>query len=440
MKPIRLREAMSAWHEVLHAFQQLGLWFFRLLPMALLTGTVCAFFLWSLDVVTHWRFAHPWLLFLLPVAGVVVGFGYHSMGKPAEQGTNLILDEIHQPGAGVPKRMAPLILLGTLVTHLFGGSAGREGTAVQMGGSIAGGFAHYFGLRAEERRILLMAGVAAGFGAVFGTPIAAAIFAMEVLAIGKIRYDALLPCLMAALLADWACRAWGIGHTQYAINFPALYAGGALLFDWALTLKILLAGGLFGLVGAGFIALSHRMAGLFSRLCPYAPLRPALGGVCVIALVMLCGSRAFLGLGVLAATPEDPTISAFFVAGTEHPLAWLWKMIFTATTLGAGFKGGEVTPLFYIGSGLGNLLAAVCNAPTDLFAALGFVAIFAAATNTPLACTFMGMELFGAAHAVPMAMACFVAYICSGHGSIYRAQRLAVPKNAASAKPDGAEN
>ena len=401
-------------------------WALMLALMAMVVGTLCAAFLWSLDAATQLRFAHPWLLFLLPLGGAAVAGLYHYVGRPVEAGNNLIVEQIHEPGGGVPLRMAPLVFLGTIVTHLLGGSAGREGTAVQLGGSLASAIARAFRLDAPGVSILLKAGVAAGFGAVFGTPLAGAVFALEVLAIGRIDYAGLLPCLVAALIGDWTCHAWGIHHTPYHIAYAAAVAD-QLSTTPLLLAKAAIAGVVFGLAGLTFAEANHALGGFLKRVVPFAPLRAALGGVAVIALVYLCGTRAYLGLGVWSAIPGDPTISGFF---GPHIDSWSWalKMLFTVVTLSAGFKGGEVTPLFFIGAALGNALAGVLGAPVDLFAGLGFVAVFAGAANVPLACTIMGIELFGATHAVPIAVACFVAYLCSGHNGIYLSQRIAVPK------------
>ncbi len=399
-------------------------WFAILAPLAVAVGSASAFFLWALDAVTLVRFAKPWLLYLLPVAGLCVGLLYHLYGKSADGGNNLLIDEIHQPGAGVPKRMAPLILIGTLVTHLFGGSAGREGTAVQMGGGIAATFARILKLDAAHVRILLMAGVAAGFGSIFGTPVAGAVFALEVLIVGRIQYDALVPCFFAAVLADWTCRAWGIGHTQYHVNVPA---AGSPPDPWLMG-KVVLAAVAFGLASSLFSNLSHRLGTAFKTYIPRAELRPVVGGLLVIGLFFLAGTGDYLGLGVLGNRPDAITLPAMF-SSTEIPAsAWAWKLIFTVITLSAGFKGGEVTPLFFIGAALGNSLALALGAPVDLFAALGFVAIFAGATNTPLASTFLGMELFGAGNGLYLATACIIAYRCSGSKGIYSSQRIHLPK------------
>ncbi|WP_205691923.1 chloride channel protein [Caulobacter soli] len=321
------------------------------------------------------------------------------------------------------------MLVATVVTHLFGGSAGREGTAVQIGGGLASAFGKLFRLDAARTRILLMGGIAAGFGAVFGTPVAGAVFALEVLTVGQVRYEALIPCLAAALIGDWACQAWGIAHTAYVVRtaVPGLQP--------LLLAKVALAGVAFGLAGLLFAEAQHRLSALFKRLIPIAPLRPVVGGLLVIGLVFAFGTRAYLGLGVWSPNPADPTILGFFSPDRVDHWSWLLKIVFTVVTLSSGFKGGEVTPLFFIGAALGNALSWMLGAPTDLFAALGFVAVFAGAANTPLACTIMGVELFGGGQTAYLAVACFTAYLCSGHSGIYLAQRLGVAKVSGAAVP-----
>lgn len=398
-------------------------WLAVLIPMAAAIGSASAFFLWSLDALTRVRFSNPWLLWLLPLSGLAVGWLYHRHGKSSAAGNNLLIDEIHQPGAGVPLRMAPLVLVGTLATHLFGGSAGREGTALQMGGSIAGAFARFLKLDAGSVRLLLMAGVAAGFGSIFGTPIAGVVFALEVLVIGRMQYDALIPCFIASLVADWTCAAWGIGHTQYHVAVATAAHLDLWLFE-----KVVIAAIAFGLAGRCFALSSHQLTDLFKRFIPRPELRPAMGGVLVISLFFLAGTPDYLGLGVLGNRPDAITLPAMFGNMDIPASAWIWKFVFTVVTLSAGFKGGEVTPLFFIGAALGNTLAIALGAPVDLFAALGFVAIFAGTTNTPLASTLLGMELFGAGNGLYMATACIIAYRFSGHTGIYSAQRLAEPK------------
>jgi len=408
------------------------------LPLGVVVGSAVAAFLWSLDRATALRLEHPWLLWLLPLAGGGIGWLSATVGRSVERGNNLILEEIHEPGGGVPLRMAPLILFTTVLTHLCGGSAGREGTAVQMGGGLAGGLARWLpGLSRADIPTLLMAGVAAGFGGVFGTPVAGMVFALEVLAIGRMRYGALLPCLGAALSAHWTCTAWGIGHTNYPVTWlgPAHGGPGLAPLDPVLLAWAAAGGVAFGLTSRLFAAAIHGAQRGFHRLVDQPVLRPVLGGMIVILLATLFDTRDYLGLGVTNPDPAAVTIVSAFEPGGARPGSWLAKILFTAVTLGSGFKGGEVTPLFFVGATLGNALASLAGLPVDLFAALGFVAVFAGAANTPLACTVMAVELFGGAGIAYHAVACVIAYLTSGHHGIYRAQRLDTPKHRGGAAP-----
>lgn len=399
-------------------------------PVSLVVGSLVALFLWLLDKATLFRWQHEWLLYLLPLAGILIYLLYKHLGKNAEAGNNLIMDEIHEPGGGVPVRMTPLVLSTTIITHLFGGSAGREGTAVQMGGSMAGLIARFFKLDKEDTRILLMCGIAAGFGAVFGTPVTGAIFALEVLAVGRINHRALMPCFIASLLADFTCSAYGIHHTAYHISFSDNSTSNFsfLHFDALLLIKVIIAGICFGLAGYLFSELSHTIKNYSNRFIKTKWLIPAIGGVIIIALTSILNTRDYLGLGVTNPDPNGVSIVSCFRAGGASSFSWLWKIIFTAITLGMGFKGGEVTPLFFIGAALGNTIATITGAPVDLVAGLGFIAVFAGATNTPIACTIMGVELFGGDYMMYYAVACFTAYYFSGHSGIYLSQRLGYSK------------
>lgn len=406
-------------------------WTLFIVPTAIAIGSVVAFFLWLLQAAIHYRFSHAWLLFLLPLAGLLIHFIYRSVGKSSEKGNNLIMEQIHMEGGGVPRQMAPVILLTTVITHLFGGSAGREGTAVQIGGSIAAMFGNWFKLKGTDMRMILTAGVAAGFGAVFGTPLAGAIFAMEVLTIGRIKYDSLLPALIAAVVGDLTVSAWQVHHTHYHIDTVApgpYFLATYLHTDVLLLAKVILASALFGLASFLFAGMVQELKSVCMRVFRRGWMIPVFGGLVIIGLTLLIGKPDYLSLGVDAEYPGAVTIPSAFHSGGADTWSWLWKMIYTAVTLGSGFKGGEVTPLFYIGATLGNTLAALLDAPVSLFAALGFIAVFAGSTNTPVACTFMGVELFGGQYALLFAVACFTAYFFSGHSGIYSAQRIAVPK------------
>jgi H+/Cl- antiporter ClcA len=408
-----MRDLRRGWEEAkalgwfLVRWTLIGAW------VGLMAGAASAAFLAALGWATGTRERMPLLLLGLPVAGALIGLAYGRFGKEAAGGNNLILDRIHEPGETIPFRMAPMILLTTVATHLFGGSAGREGTAVQMGGTLADLVTAPLRISGHDRRILLMAGISGGFGAVFGTPLAGAVFGLEVLTLGRLRYDALVPCLVASVVGDVACRWLGITHHRY--DAPATFAMTPVTMGW-----VLLAGALFALAAVAFVELTHWIAGVGKDVRGAEWVRPLVGGIVVVALTYAVGTYVYNGLSL-------PLLGAAFHSGI--PLyAFALKILFTAITLGAGFKGGEVTPLFVIGATLGNAFAVVTGQDPALFAALGFVAVFAGAANTPLACVIMGMELFGAHLAVPLAFACVGAYLLSGHRGIYVAQRVHLPE------------
>ncbi|WP_256007448.1 voltage-gated chloride channel family protein [Pedobacter deserti] len=404
-------------------------WTLLIVPAAIAIGSSVALFLWLLHWATQFRFQHTWLLFLLPVAGLLIHLLYTTIGKSSEKGNNLIITQINDGGDGIPRAMAPIILITTVLTHLFGGSAGREGTAVQMGGGIADMFRKWFRLDEADAKIMLTAGIAGGFGAVFGTPLTGAVFALEVLVLGRMRYNALLPALIASIVGDLTVSAWGLHHTAYHINVAAQsdysYAR-YFAIDLLLLLKVIAASVVFGLVSWLFIASLNGVKAFFGRFFTHQWMVPVLGGLTIIALSFALGKPDYLGLGVEAEYPGAVTVSSAFEAGGADAWSWLWKLIYTSITLGSGFKGGEVTPLFYIGATLGNTLSAILNAPVSLFAALGFIAVFSGATNTPLACTIMGVELFGSQYTLFFAVACFTAYLFSGTAGIYSAQKKPV--------------
>ena len=390
--------------------------------VGMMGGTASALLLVSLVWATKTRESHKWLVALLPLGGLFVGCLYRYLGTSVEAGNNLILDEIHDPKRTIPIRMTPLILLGTFVTHLFGGSAGREGTAIQTGASLADQLARPFRLGARERRILLMAGISAGFASVFGTPLAGAIFGIEVLAIGAVSYDAIVPCFLAAFVGDLTTHAWKVSHTVYHVTeTPPMSIKGVVCAA--------AAGAVFGLVGMAFAKGTHAIGHCFKKYIAWAPLRPFLGGIAVALGVLAIGNTRYIGLGI-------PTILEAF-GGRQPPWQWALKFLFTAVTLGAGFKGGEVTPLFFIGATLGNALSYLIPLPPSLLAGMGFVAVFAGAANTPIASTFMAVELFGGEAGAYAGVACVFAYLFSGHAGIYHAQRVGSSKHYSNASEEG---
>lgn len=381
--------------------------------VGILSGSASAFFLIALDWATNYRETNFWIYYLLPVIGLLIGLLYHYFGKSIEKGNNQIIDEITQPQKRLPWHMAPLVLLGTLLTHLGGGSAGREGTAVQMGGSLADQLNHIFPFNARDRKILLICGISGGFASVFGTPLAGTVFALEVYIIGRMRYEALIPSLFAAIIADIICSMWGASHLHYSIQTITDISFKNLLIT-------VLAGVIFAFAGWMFNKLIPLLKSFFDKI-PYPPLRPFVGGIIVLIVLFSLKDFRLAGLGI-------PTIVESFTIAQPGYL-FLLKILLTAITLSSGFKGGEVTPLFFIGASLGSALSLFLPLPTDLLAAMGFVAVFAAAANTPLACVFMGIELFGSQHALFIAIACFIAYLFSGHSGIYGSQVIGSPKH-----------
>ncbi len=387
-----------------------------------LSGSASAFLLVSLNWATSVRESHHWIIPLLPLAGLFVGCLYKYLGSSVEAGNNLILEEVHDPQATIPLRMTPLILLGTILTHLFGGSAGREGTALQTGASLADQLTRVFGLHARDRRILLMAGLSGGFGSVFGTPLAGAIFGIEVLAIGRIEYDAIFPCFVGAFVGDYVTQSWGVHHTIYRVTEIVPLAPASFLSS-------VVAGIIFGLVGMLFAKTTHAISHWFKLHIAWSPARPLLGGVVIAAAVFAIHTTRYIGLGI-------PTIVAAF-STRLHWYDFAAKFGFTALTLGSGFKGGEVTPLFFIGSTLGNALSRVLPLPPSLLAGMGFVGVFAGAANTPISSTLMAIELFGTEAGAFAAIACVVSYLFSGHSGIYHAQRVGTSKHSAMDHEEG---
>jgi len=389
---------------------RIGQWLSLGALVGVLCGAASALFLASLQLATDFRSAHESIVYALPLAGLLVGAVYERAGAKIAGGNNLVIDTIHDDGPRLPLRMAPMVLIGTVLTHLFGGSAGREGTAVQMGASLADALLHRLNLTGPLRRQLLAAGVAGGFGSVFGTPIAGTLFGLEFLVLGRIEYAALLPALTAAVIGDMTTRALGIGHSHYpapaTLPLSPLLLGKWLVFSLALSVAT-----------RAFVELTHLLKKQAALRVPRLPLRMFLGGLLLVVLWRLVGTSDYLGLGV-------PMILRSFSDPGLPPYAFALKIVFTAITLGAGFLGGEVTPLFFVGASLGNLLSRVLGLPLELGAGVGLAAVFAAAANTPLALSVMAVELLGGALFPHAVIVCVLCYLLSGQRGIYTAQRV----------------
>ncbi|WP_413511919.1 chloride channel protein [Myroides odoratus] len=383
------------------------LWVLLSLVLGILIGTSSALFLFILEYVTTLRHANPAFLYGLPLGGFLIGYLYFHFGGRANKGNNLLLQEYHHPIEKISFKMAPFVLLGTWITHLFGGSAGREGTAIQIGGTLADQFTQLFKLTPKGRQVLLLMGISGGFASVFGTPLAGALFALELMGVSRKKYTYIFPVLLTAFISHYVCLTWGITHTIYVVeSVPPL----SLL----LLLKIGLAGILFGLTAVLFVKSTNLVTYLSHSCINYAPLRPFWGGIVLILLCFLIQDQQFLGLGI------ETIVHSF---STSQPFAiFLLKILFTAVTLGTGFKGGEVTPLFFIGATLGSFLALYLQLPLSFVASLGFVAVFAGATKTPFACLCMAGELFGTEVLIYACLACLIAYRISGKHSIYKIQ------------------
>lgn len=392
-------------------------WIFLCVIVGVLVGSTAAWFLSSLDFVTDWRAQHLWIIYSLPIIGFIIGSMYYYYGGDAKKGNNLLLEQHNHPEKRIPFKMAPFVYIGTILTHLAGGSAGREGTAVQIGGAIADQFTNVFTLNDTQRKTILIIGISAGFAAVFGTPIAGAIFALEIMLFKNIRVADILPSFAAAYIAHYTCLAWGIHHTVYAIPIVPH-------FNMNVLVPIFLAGLIFGTTALLFTAVNGVWSKLFNKI-KYEPLRPFIGGIMILIVIILLGSfpfdnasinmnTKFIGLGI-------PSIKDAFLTPAGH-YDFLIKLLLTTFTLSVGFKGGEVTPLFFIGATLGNVLMLIIPLPMALLAGMGFVAVFAGATHCAIASIALGFEMFGMGAGVYIGLASIIAYFSSGSKGIYSAQ------------------
>ncbi|MGL4629690.1 MAG: chloride channel protein [Leadbetterella sp.] len=376
--------------------------------LSTLVGTSSALFLYSLDWITKLHHENSFLIFGLPLGGLLIVWLYANWGKDTEKGNNHVIDvcvDSHAPI--VPLRISPLIYITTLITHVLGGSAGREGTAVQIASGFVETICKYLNLEKEQRSVLMMGAIAAGFGSVFGTPWAGAIFAVEVCVRGKIQWKGIFTCILCALLANFITDCWQIHHSHFEISF----------YDYSADIlwKLAFASIAFGLCARLYKCLYHKSSCVLVLFIPNAYVRVFVGGIVLIVLMYLANDKKYSGLSL------DFLNEAFLGIGLE---VFAWKMILTILTLTVGFKGGEVTPLFVIGATLGGGIAEYLGlSTTELFAGMGLVAVFAGAVNTPWACVILAIELFGWA-ILPFAIpAVWISYLISGKSSIYESQR-----------------
>lgn len=374
-------------------------------------GLLSAAFLGSLNWAGTTRSDYGWLIWLLPVGGLLVGLLYHHFGQPIAGGTSLVLDAAHVPDGEVPGRMAPMIWSGSVASHAVGASVGREGAAVQIVASITDDVARRLRVPRDTRAALLVYAVAAAFGGLFGVPAAGGFFALEVQRESR-RHVSVLPlAILASVTSNAIAHTVGIEHARpYRID--------NLGFGWSHIWRFIVAAVCFGLVAMAFIKAEHAVKNFFARLFGWPPLRPLVGGLCVLALIGLAGTRDYLG------TSYNLVDVALTGAAGIAAIAFLWKIIFTTVSLGSGFVGGEMLPLFVIGALTGAQFARVTDASIPLFAALGLVAVFAAASNTPIACIVIGIEVFGWSGLPAYVIVCVIAVLASGDHTIYPASPL----------------
>lgn len=385
---------------------------------AISTGIAVSVFLFVLDKITLIKWHNNFLLYLLPIGGLLIAYLYKTISTLSEAGNNLLISAILSNKSKIPSAMMPLVILTTWLTHLLGGSAGREGTAVQAGGSIAATFLKAFKVDTKYTGLLITAGLAAGFGAVFGTPITAGVFAIEVIASGKYFYKYLPLAIIAAIIADQTVTFFSINHTHYTIGKNYLPQLSALQIIY-----IALASALFGLTALAFTHTTHTIKQTLNKYITNKYSQILTGGIVLVLLYTLLNLENYIGLGVNKDINNGIAIASAFSKQMPYN-SWLIKLLLTAITIGTGYKGGEVTPLFFIGAMLGNTLAIHLGLPIDLLAGLGFITVFSSATNTPIAGILLGIELFGIEYLPLYILSSTIGFFTSGNTSIYSAQLL----------------
>ncbi len=387
-------------------------WCFLGVLVGLVGGTVGSLFHISIDFVTELRVEHAWILYGLPVGGVVIAFLYALCKKEGRVDTNRVLEAVRTEEK-VPFVMGPLIFASTVITHLFGGSAGREGAALQLGGSIGYRMGKLFHLDKADLHLIVMAGMSAVFSALFGTPLAAAIFAIEVVSVGIVQYAALVPCITAAVTAYGMAGLFHISPVRFMLDFfPPLAVDTAIM---TVVLGVLCA-----VIGIVFCTSIHKTEHLFEKFLPNKYIRAALGAICIILLTLLVGSRDYNGAGM--------DVIGKALRGEAGWEAFLLKILFTAITIAAGFKGGEIVPAFFIGSTFGCVIGPVLGLNPGFGAAMCFIGLFCSVVNCPVASLLLALEVFGAEDILYFAIICAVSFMMSGNFGLYKSQKIVYSK------------
>lgn len=388
-------------------------WLLYACGIGLLAGAVAAAFHFGIDWATELRGEHPWVVWLAPIGGVAIVLLYRVCHMEKDQGTNLVLVAVRE-AEPLKLRTAPLIFLSTILTHLVGGSAGREGAALQLGGSLAAWVGRGIGLDDKDRRVMVMCGMAAAFSALFGTPLTAAVFAMEVVSVGVMYYAALVPCAVASSVAFLLARFLGLHQT---LGYPV---GEAMALTPLTMLQAAGLGLLCALVSILFCKAMHYAPKLYARVLPNTLARAAVGGVLVLLLTLLVGEQTYNGAG-------DAVIRAM-LAGETIPEAFLLKILFTAVTLGAGFRGGEIVPVLFTGAAFGTTVGPLLGIPHGFGGAMAMAAVFCGATNCPMTALLLSLELFGGEGLPLYALCCGVSYMLSGYYGLYSEQKIVYSK------------
>ncbi len=373
-------------------------------------GVVGALFHLGVNYATSVRLAHPWVLYLLPLGGLVIA-GLYRLCKLEGKGTNAVIESVHF-GSDVPVLLVPLIFVSTVITHLCGGSAGREGAALQIGGGIGYRTGRLLHLGEKDLPLATLCGMSGVFSALFGTPLTATVFALEVISVGVLYYAGLVPCITAAMTGYLISLLLGVPPTRFTVAMPALDAWTMLL---VLVLAILCA-----LVSILFCRGLHITEHLAARLVKNSYLRAAAGGVVIIALTLLLGTTDYNGAGM--------DVIQRALNGQANGWAWLLKLLFTAITIGCGFKGGEVVPSFFVGAAFGCWVGTLLGLSPAFAAAIGLVAVFCGAVNCPIASVVLSVEMFGAEGMLYFAMACAISYVLSGYCGLYSSQTILYSK------------